>query len=723
MGADANTLIAKYCAPAGQQSWWAGETAPLQDTPAKMQNHRTQAFIDGVAYFNAIKDEIQILLKGTDPNRFFYMAAWWLGLTSFQGQLRVADSWNFANVETDTGETYAEFSEFAPPLSVQNLETLLKMMVDKGVNVRVLPWVLPLIGDERIASKTGMGGVNFHTLVSVSSLRQRIGNERVVLNLLAHTFGGSHCKMVICGDSNSMRAYTSGLDPVDSRLLPPGLTKQQVSAQHVATFQANNTAELNTVCDLLSLNLLSEPLFDEFKGMLSLPDFTVFRDAEQRGRYEIRVDVRWENREWKLALYDGPMKALYIFYLKKDKDNDAIRIYQWPAGGWHDVGVRVEGRAAGAIHDFFRDMWNEQLGRDVETFKINNDRTASHDRAWQPLPLRQPVDLAANTGKQYVQVLRTVPLMNFTLTPEKRGKFLVPDDFKVKFGVKGHRIKIGPQALAIPVGAYAAVQNAYIRPKLNFAPNGCFEFKVALQKAISEAMDYIFIADQSLYALEIMEWINLRMQKMPSLKVILMFGADPADPPNSFLPEAMNKKLLPGVRRNSKGDTQPSNIVFYEWTGNAVHCKVTIIDDTWCAIGSANCMRRSLYTDVELSVSILEPPTPSEELPRTPAEEAALPQDRKAPSFVQHFRRDLWAHYCGIPLDPAQRSATESQHYTALLQQKAALAVWNPPWGWAPRGLSLRPEMSRQNLQPFPWGAPFDSKDYDRVDPDSRQAF
>src|SRR6516164_8602445 len=160
MGADANTLIAKYCAPAGQQSWWAGETAPLQDTPAKMQNHRTQAFIDGVAYFNAIKDEIQILLKGTDPNRFFYMAAWWLGLTSFQGQLRVADSWNFANVETDTGQT-AEFSEFAPPLSVQNLETLLKMMVDKGVNVRVLPWVLPLIGDERIASKTGMGGVNF----------------------------------------------------------------------------------------------------------------------------------------------------------------------------------------------------------------------------------------------------------------------------------------------------------------------------------------------------------------------------------------------------------------------------------------------------------------------------------------------------------------------------------------------------------------------------------
>jgi phosphatidylserine/phosphatidylglycerophosphate/cardiolipin synthase-like enzyme len=722
MPGDATKLIGKYCAPPGQHGWSQGETAPLQDTPAKMQNHRTEAFIDGIAYFNAIKDEIQNLLKGTDPNRFFYMAAWWLGLSSFEGTLRVADGWNFENRMKDTGERFTQFDDFALRDMVQTVEKLLKMMVDKGVNVRVLPWVLPLIIEERIADKTGMGSVCFHSLVSVASLRRLIGEERVVVNLLSHTFGGVHCKMVVCGDSKTMRAYTSGLDPVSNRLLTPGLTRQELIKQHLATYKADNSTQLEAVCGLLNLNVLTEPLFDLFKIMLQLPDFLAFQTGKRQGKYDFRVEVRWENKEWKLTLEDGPNKALYIFYLQR-VDNNSIKIYQWPEGGWHDVGVRVEGRAAGAIHDFFRDMWNEQLGRRVETFKINDNKIASHNPAWQPLAARQPIDLPPNTGEQYVQVLRTVPAMNFTLAPDKRGKLLVPDNFKVKLGMKGHRLKIGPQALAIPVGAFATLTNAYSREPLNFAPHGCFEFKVALHKAISEAMDYIFIADQSLYALEIMDWINQRIQKVPSLKVILMYGADPADPPNTFLPEAMNNHLLPGVRRISKDGNQPRDIVFYEWTGNAVHCKVTIIDDTWCAIGSANCMRRSLYTDVELSVSILEAPTPPEDLPATPAEEAALPRGKKAPSFVQRFRRDLWAHYCGIPLEPAERSIAESKQHTALLQTRAALAVWNPPWGWAPTGVSLRPEMSRQNLQPFPLGGPYDQKDYDRVDPDSRQAF
>jgi hypothetical protein len=99
MPSDANTLIAKYCSKPGQQSWWMGETAPLQDTPDKMKNHRTEAFIDGAAYFSAIRNEINTLLTGNDANRFFYMTAWWLGLGSFHGTLRVADSWNFINHE------------------------------------------------------------------------------------------------------------------------------------------------------------------------------------------------------------------------------------------------------------------------------------------------------------------------------------------------------------------------------------------------------------------------------------------------------------------------------------------------------------------------------------------------------------------------------------------------------------------------------------------------
>src|SRR5271168_497095 len=109
MPGDATKLIAKYCAPAGQQGSSPGETAPLQNTPAEMENYRTEAFIDGVAYFNAIQEEIQSLKKPTAKNPFFYMAAWWLGLSSFEGKLRVADSWNFENLTKKNGERCARF--------------------------------------------------------------------------------------------------------------------------------------------------------------------------------------------------------------------------------------------------------------------------------------------------------------------------------------------------------------------------------------------------------------------------------------------------------------------------------------------------------------------------------------------------------------------------------------------------------------------------------------
>jgi hypothetical protein len=733
MPPDANTLIKKYCEKPGLWGPPPGENAPLQDTPAKMQNHRTETFIDGVAYFSTIREEINALLGSNDAHRFFYMTAWWLGLTDFDGPLRVADSWDYVNYRDPTTRALrARFSRFVMPVgagsfslaSTQTLEQLLKRMVEKGVDVRVLPWILPLIADKLVADKTGIGGVNFPSLISAASLRRQIGDERVLLNMLGHTWGAAHCKMVICGDSNRMRAYTSGLDPVDNRLLAPGLTPAEVANNRYGTYVAADKQEMEKVCRALANGILMKPLFDVIRVISNLPDYVKFLQAQQSGDFEFRIDVRWEDREWKLTLYDEPNDRLDISYLKRDGLKNEIDVFDWPAGGWHDLGVRVEGPAAGAIHDFFRDMWNEQLSRSVETFKLNNDRIVSHDTRWQPLPARQPINLPANTGPQYVQVLRTVPLMDFSLNPKARGNFLVPDDFNVKLGLKGHRLKIGPTALAIPVGVIAAITTGYARQRLSFAPAGCFEFKVALKKAISEATDYIFIADQGLYGLEIMDWINLRMQQVPKLKVVLLFGADPADPPNSFLAEAMNNHLLPNAFYNAMEGTQPANIVFYEWTGNAVHCKVTIIDDTWCAIGSANCMRRSLYTDIELSIAILEPPTPDNELPSTPAEEAAPPLGKKAPSFVQRLRRDLWGHYCGIPLDPAQRSDPQKKQYTKLLRQPAALAVWNPKWAfWRVPGLTLRPEISRQNLRPFPVGAPFDQKRYDREDVDSRHAF
>ncbi len=60
-----------------------------------------------------------------------------------------------------------------------------------------------------------------------------------------------------------------------------------------------------------------------------------------------------------------------------------------------------------------------------------------------------------------------------------------------------------------------------------------------------------------------------------------------------------------------------------------VHSKATIIDDHWLFVGSANCMRRSLYTDGEISVGVLD----------------------KHDTLAKQARIDLWGGHFGKPAD------------------------------------------------------------------------
>ena len=698
-----------------------------------MQNHRTVAFIDGDAYFTAIRDEITTLGPTTTPNRFFYLSAWWLGLSSFNGTLRLG--YKFLDRGIDKTWDYpAAYSDFTLPGSKKPLEEQLEDMVNQKVDVRVLPWVSPFATTEWIVKQSPAGSLNLHTLVSVRNLRAKLGPERVVLNLLAHTFGAAHCKLLVCGDDNGMRAYTSGLDPFVNRLNAP-LSEADIRKAKIDEYKAKSNNEMDKLCDALGQNILQEPLYEvvrhymlrEYKS--NLPDYSNFVADKQKGKYDYTIEVRWRDREWKLTFVAESATAqdefdVDIFLLKRL--GDRLSFLSRPDSRWHDIGVKVEGLAAGEMFAFFRAMWNEQLSREVEKFNVDGKSIVSHDQHWEIIKRRGPTSLPPNKGKQYVQVLRTIPEMNFTLAAKDRGYFLVPDGLKpIKWGIRGGRVKIGGRELKIAAGVYAGMRSAYDRRRLDFASHGCFEFKVALKQAISGAEEYIFIADQSLYALEIMDWINAKLLKSARLKVILFYGADPADPPNSFLSEAMNNHLLKGVGCG-KTDGQPRNVVFYEWIGNTVHPKVTIIDDVWCAIGSANCMRRSLYMDIELSVSILEPKTADDKLPTSAAEEADPSKSGKsAPSFVQQFRRDLWAHYCGIPLDPAKRKKGGKENvYTKLLSLKNALPLWNPVRWKAQRGTPLlRADIFRQNLNPFPTTRAFNQREYDQADADSRKAF
>jgi len=301
--------------------------------------------------------------------------------------------------------------------------------------------------------------------------------------------------------------------------------------------------------------------------------------------------------------------------------------------------------------------------------------------------------------------------MNFNQSgPQRRGELLLPTYSK-------------PVQYAF--GVYA--NRRFRRPPITFANkgSGLFEFKLALKKAIENAENYIFIADQAMYSQEIMDWIQRRMQVNRQLKLILLYGADPADPPSAFLTEAITNHLVDVKRINTL------NICFARWNNTAVHSKVTIVDDVWCAVGSANCLRRSLYTDIELSVCVIEPPTADALLPAHAIEEANPTQYQKvAPSFVQRFRRDLWADYCGIgtPADSAQLSQLQRNQRAILLSLGDAFGIWKQYWRTstvAKQWPQLRKEIEVLSVSPFVpiVNLPYRQLDYDRGDPDSRQQF
>jgi phosphatidylserine/phosphatidylglycerophosphate/cardiolipin synthase-like enzyme len=122
-----------------------------------------------------------------------------------------------------------------------------------------------------------------------------------------------------------------------------------------------------------------------------------------------------------------------------------------------------------------------------------------------------------------------------------------------------------------------------------------------------------------------------------------------------------------------------------------VHSKTTLVDDHWAIIGSANCMRRSLYTDWEHSVVFVD----------------------EVDTAVKEYRKTLWAHHFGEP-NPAT--------FDNLAQ---SLYRWEPTWGvnggHTPRPVTLAPVTLPINGPAFTAAG---RRQYDMwLDADSRQAW
>ena len=267
---------------------------------------------------------------------------------------------------------------------------------------------------------------------------------------------------------------------------------------------------------------------------------------------------------------------------------------------WHDVAAMVTGPAVQNFIEAFGKMWTEIKGRSPVSLslpEIPRDAAhiaapvtcASHTEAMPPfIP---PTVINTSAHKCRVQSVRTLPQFHFA---------------------------------SAPVLAWITGNTLPKNDPLTYAPDGLTEVKQVWQKAIGDAYLYIYIEDQGFTSTAVFDWINAALKANAALRVVLLVGKrDPNDAPNGLDEKIFNITANHLVR--GLDAAQKARIGYFSHQEKFVHTKSTIIDDQWAIIGSANCFRRSLYSDFEHSVSFMD-------------------NDNLA---VPAYRKDLWGRHVG----------------------------------------------------------------------------
>jgi phosphatidylserine/phosphatidylglycerophosphate/cardiolipin synthase-like enzyme len=312
---------------------------------------------------------------------------------------------------------------------------------------------------------------------------------------------------------------------------------------------------------------------------------------------------------------------------------------------WHDVQAQVTGPVLAQFHEAFRQMWNEVQGRTPVRLAAAGVICPSHTSATPTLPAA--TFAATGSGKVATQSLRTVPQFNF------------------------------------PAITLIAPKNKPV----SFAPSGAFEVRLAWERAISGADRYIYLEDQGFTATEVFDWINDRVKKAPDLRVLVLLGGnDPTTgtpgPQMAAMQLAIDDHLLAGLT-----PAQKDRVGVFGYWRKFVHAKTTIVDDAWALIGSANCMRRSLYTDFEHCVGFFD----------------------ESGVAVPAYRRALWAKHLG----------------SNIADRDAAIKAWFalPPRTATPPAPAAPDPVRRFKLPlPHPTMSARDQVIYDQlIDADSRK--
>ncbi|HET7665506.1 MAG TPA: phospholipase D-like domain-containing protein [Mycobacterium sp.] len=244
---------------------------------------------------------------------------------------------------------------------------------------------------------------------------------------------------------------------------------------------------------------------------------------------------------------------------------------------WHDVQLRVQGPAVGALDTSFRERWNDPAPLDMlSPIAWIQDKLRGADLSPGELP-EQPPDPSA-CGPHAVQVLRTYPDAHF---------------------------------------------------EYDFAPHGERSIARAYNKVVPKARRLIYVEDQYLWSKRVARLFARALRDNPDLHLIAIIPRYPdVDGRFQLPPNLVGRwQAIDTCHRASPQRVHIFDIENLEGTPVYVHAKVCVIDDIWSCVGSDNLNRRSWTHDSELTCAVLD-------------ENGAFARDLRLRLMREHLDRD-----------------------------------------------------------------------------------
>ncbi|MGB1250219.1 MAG: hypothetical protein ACPG8W_06255 [Candidatus Promineifilaceae bacterium] len=540
----------------------ADATEPSEPVPASFENCLITPIIDAHDYNAEIEAALGTVGTGEDEaansQHFIFIANWWLGLEGGNYE-------PISSVFSLTGPTIAESSQYTleppsdseePPDNERILINILKQKARAGVDVRVLGWISFAIMDSIIAQRVGVGGmeqINAMTMQSIQSLREEPNlAQKSVLNIICHTAGSIHVKMVVIGNGTDAVGFTGGLDFEEGRYA-----------------QAQHTEELNWHDVAAKVEGPAvQALYDHFKNMWNE---NVSRPAKR---------FRFENTKMPSFMPGTPTLPDRVMPIAPKGTHHVQSLRTVPAFNyaWNNCLPENPPISFGPSGIFEYKVALKKALENAETYIYMEDQSywSQEILSWINTAIKQQPDL------------RVILLFSGSADPNDPD---FDDGAILNQSINNGLLEGLTPPQIDQVRAFRRLGPIVIQSRVLHITNVTDEGETSLVSLDQEAVEDIaenFFADKQAKLFQQSDLTN----------VFDIIGNPPISEGNTMI-----------FRVQNQPESTPPVVDDYligEPSGVVVHSKTILVDDNWAVIGSGNAIRRSLYTDLEHGVSFVD---------------------------------------------------------------------------------------------------------------------